>query len=192
MRTLYLRDRATDESTTIIHDQSNNACYLVTGKWGLRHDALSLYTMQGQLLAEVKQLALGLMPKFALYQNQQRVGTIGKTLGFVSEVVYIHGLNWVIVGNALTNHYRVFRNTQQVFQMLPDESSGGYYLTITVDQEADEPLAILVAYVLNHWAHRKIKTPQKVRQWGFKHSPLPGMATSLYNHCSAYLNQLLK
>jgi uncharacterized protein YxjI len=191
MRTLYLRDRATDESTTIVHDQANNACYLVTGKWGLRHDALSLYTMQGRLLAEVKQLGLGLMPKFALYLGSQRVGTIGKTLGFVSEVVYIHGLNWVIVGNALTNHYRVFRNTTQVFRMDPDQATGGYYLTITVNQEADEPLAILVAYVLNHWAHRKLKAPRKVRHWGFKHSAIPGMATSLNDHCFDHLNQLL-
>lgn len=194
MRTLYLRDRATDQSTTIIHDQANNACYMVTGKWGLRHDALSLYSMQGRLLSEVKQLGLGIMPKFALYFGQQRVGTIGKTLGFVSEVVYIHGLNWVIVGNALTNHYRVFRNTTPVFKMEPDQASGGYYLTITVNQEADEPLAILIAYVLNHWAHRRLKAPKKVRKWQFKHShsAVPGMATSMDNHCPTSLNQFLK
>lgn len=181
IRTLYLKDRATDTGATIIHDNRNDACYLLTGKWGIRHDALSLYTMQGTLLAEVKQLALGLMPKFALYQDGTRVGTIGKSLGFVSEVIYIHGLNWMIVGNGLTNRYRVFRNTHLVFQMEPTPETSGYYQQITVSQQSDEPLAILVAYVLNHWAHRKIKTPVRFRTW----EPHWGQETGLAGDCYA-------
>lgn len=154
MRTLYLKNRANDRSATIIHDNTNQACYLLTGKWGLRHDALSIYTMQGQLLGEIRQLSLGLMPKLAIYQNRQKVGTIGKSLGFVREFIYIHDLNWVIVGNAFTNHYRVFRNNHLVFTMDPEQSSGGLYCRLTVSQEADEPIAILVACILNHWSHK--------------------------------------
>lgn len=153
MRTLYLRNRANNRSATIIRDNYDSARYLLTGKWGLRHDALSVYTMQGQLLGEIRQLSLGLMPKFAIYQGHQRVGTIGKSLGFVREFIYIRGLNWVIVGNALTNHYRVFRNNHLVFIMEPEAS--GFYNRLTVTQEADEPVAILVACILNHWAHKR-------------------------------------
>lgn len=151
-------------------------CYLLTGKWGLRNDVLSLYTMQGQLIAEVKQLGLGLLPKLALYQNRTKVGTIGRSLGLVSEFVYIHGLNWVIVGNVLTNRYRVFRNTHLVFQMEPTPQTSGYYQQITVSQESDEPLAILVAYVLNHWAHRKIKSPISLKSWQPKWRTNPDLA----------------
>lgn len=152
MRTLYLRNRANNHSTTIVRDNCDTACYLLTGKWGLRHDALTIYTMQGQLLGEIRQLSLGLMPKFAIYQGQQKIGTIGKSLGFVREFVYIRGLNWVIVGNGLTNHYRVFRNHHLVFSMEPESS--GFYNRLTVTQQADEPAAILVACILNHWAHK--------------------------------------
>lgn len=175
MRTLYLKNRANDHAATIIHDNYEQACYLLTGKWGLRHDALSLYTMQGQLLAELKQLSLGLMPKFGLYQNHQRVGTIGKSLGFVREIIYVHDLNWVIVGNAFTNHYRVFRNNRVIFTLEPETSSGGIYCRVTISQEADEPLALLVACVLNHWAHKYV--PQRVRhrlpKWRFNRSSSP-------------------
>lgn len=132
--------------------------------------------MQGQLLAEAKQLALGIMPKVALYQGNNKVGTIGRSLGFVSEFVYIHGLNWVIVGNVLTNRYRVFRNARLVFQMEPSPETSGYYQQITVTQEADEPLAILVAYVLNHWAHRKIKSPVSLKGWQPKWGTSPDLA----------------
>ena len=98
MRTLYLREHGGQrQATTIVHDEFNNACYLLTGKWGLRQDVVSLYTMQGSLLAEVKQVTLGLWPKFVLYQNRQRVGVIAKSLGFVRQVIYIRGpsgLGW--------------------------------------------------------------------------------------------------
>lgn len=173
MRTLYLKNRANDHSATIIHDNFDQACYLLTGKWGIRNDALSLYTMQGQLLAELKQLSLGLMPKFAIYQNRQRMGTIGKSFGFVRELIYIHGLNWVIVGNAFTNHYRVFRNNHLVFTMEPEQN--GLYCRITINQQADEPIAILIACVLNHWAnkHATARKWQRSHGWRWNRNSLP-------------------
>ena len=160
MRTLYMRDRTTDrQPATVVHDANHNAIYLLAGKWGIRQDTLSLYNMHGDLLAEVKQLSLGLLPKFALYVDQQRVGVVGKSLGFVREVVYIRGLNWVIVGNALTNHYRVFKGSRQIFAMEPAKNSGASYLAITIGVKSEEPLAILVACVLNHWAKRPDPKP---------------------------------
>ena len=162
MRKLYIRDRASSQSATVIHDERAESCYLLTGKWGLRHDALSLYTMQGELLAELKQLTLGITPRFALYQNRQRVGTMGKALGFVREVVYIRGLNWMVMGSAQSNCYRVYRNRRLVFTMGPVENTGGMYTEINVANRADEPLAILVACVLDHWARRGKKAPMRL------------------------------
>lgn len=159
MRNLYLRDRATDNGATVIHDQYGRQCYLLTGKWGLRHDALSLYTMSGELLAEVRQLSLGLMPKFALYQNHQRVGTVGKSLGFFKEIIYIQGICWLIVGNGLNNHYRFLQGRRVVANMLPINKTGLNITELSVNDEADEPLAILVATILNHWSHNSDKLP---------------------------------
>lgn len=181
VRTLYMRDHATDrQPATVIHDENNQAAYLLAGKWGLRQDALSLYNMRGDLLAEVSQLSLGLLPKFALYVNHQKVGVVGKSLGFVREVVYIRGLNWVIVGNALTNHYRVFKGSHQVFAMEPAAETGASFLAITINHPQDEPLAILVACVLNHWAKRP--DPQPLRRkfkWRPQAEPGLSMGTTL-------------
>ena len=153
MRQLYLRDHSTDlHGTTIIRDGQGQSCYLLVGKWGMHHDVLSLYAINGDLLAEVKQLSLGLLPKFALYQHRQRVGTVGKSLGFVRQVIYIRGLNWIIVGSPLGNRYRVFGGGHLVFAIKPVQRTGTYYHELQVEQEADEPLAILIASVLDHWA----------------------------------------
>lgn len=155
MRQLYLRDHATDlHGTTVIRDHQGRSCYLLVGKWGMHYDVLSLYAISGALLAEVKQQSLGMLPKFALYLNRQRVGTVGKSLGFVRQVIYIRGLNWFIVGSPLAGRYRVFQGSRQVFSLQPVELTGNYYHELKVAQQADEPLAILVASVLDHWARR--------------------------------------
>lgn len=153
MRSLYLRDHSTDlHGTTIIRDAQGKSCYLLVGKWGMHHDVLSLYAINGELLAEVKQLSLGLLPKFALYQHRKRVGTVGKSFGFVRQIVYIRGLNWIIVGSPLGSRYRVFGAGKLVFALNPVQFSGSYCHELRVTKQDDEPLAILVASVLDHWA----------------------------------------
>ncbi|WP_283583028.1 LURP-one-related/scramblase family protein [Limosilactobacillus difficilis] len=159
MRKLYLRDRATDSSATVICDQDGQQIYLLTGKWGFRHDALSLYTMSGDLLAEVRQLSLGITPKFALYQNHQRVGTVGKSLGFLKEIVYIQGISWLIVGNGINNHYRFLQGSRLIATLAPVDKTGLNVAELKVYDQADEPLAILVATILNHWSHNGDKAP---------------------------------
>lgn len=164
VRKLYLRDHATDfHGTTVIRDEHGKSCYLLVGKWGMRYDVLSLYAIDGHLLAEVKQLSLGLLPKFALYLNRQKVGTVGKSLGFIRQVIYIRGLNWIIVGSPLAGRYRVFQGNHLVFSIHPVALTDGYYHELRVDYEADEPLAILVASVLDHWARRGQREPGKFR-----------------------------
>lgn len=153
MRKLYLRDHSTDlHGTTVIRDEQGRSCYLLVGKWGMHHDVLSLYAINGDLLAEVKQLSLGILPKFALYQQRQRVGIVGKSFGFVRQVVYIRGLNWIIVGSPLGSRYRVFGAGKLVFALKPVQFSGSYCHELRVTNKDDEPLAILVASVLDHWS----------------------------------------
>lgn len=188
MRQLYIKDRSTDlHGTTVIRDIHGTSCYLLVGKWGMHHDVLSLYAISGELLAEVKQLSLGLLPKFALYVNRQRVGTVGKGLGFVQQVIYIHGINWIVVGSPVTSRYRVFRGSHIVFSIQPVEFSGGYCHELKVTNQKDEPLAILVASVLNHYARRGEQEPLWAR---FKKST-PDWGTSMSFSISNQLNNLV-
>ncbi|MDC2839000.1 hypothetical protein PO252_03965 [Limosilactobacillus mucosae] len=167
MRQLYIRDRSTDlNGATVIHDESGHSCYLLAGKWGIRYDALSLYTMSGELLAEAKQLTLGLTPKFALYLNQRQVGTIGKSLGFFHELIYIRGLNWIVVGSLMSGHFKVFCGSRLIFEVEPVQNTGGFCSRLSVVNQADEPLAILTATIINRWARHQDRQPlrEKLRQ----------------------------
>lgn len=166
MRQLYLRDHDTDlRGTTVIRNYQGRSLYLLVGKWGVLHDVLSLYSISGDLLAEVKQQSFGIVPKFALYKDRQKVGTVSKSLGFVREVIYIRGLNWVIVGSPYSGKYRVFSKNHLVFSIQPVAFTGDYYHELKVRNKEDEPLAILIASVLQHWARRKQAAPLRVH-WG--------------------------
>lgn len=188
MRKLYLRNHATDlHGTTIIRDYQGRSCYLLVGKWGMRHDVLSLYAISGALLAEVRQLSLGLLPKFALYVDRQKVGTVGKSLGFVRQFIYIRGLNWIIVGSPLAGRYRVFQRGHRVFSIQPVEKTATYYHELTVDRRVDEPLAILVASVLDHWARRGQRSPNRLRFRSPQACNNLGMGVILRHHHSNIL-----
>lgn len=164
MRQLYLRDRATDPSgATVIFDSRGVKRYLLVGKWGMMRDALSLYAMDGQLIGEIKQLSLGILPRFAIYIHRKKIGSISKSLGFVREVIYIHGLHWIIVGNPFADRYRVFKGGRLVFTLEPVDKTGGFFHQLTVVNEEEEPAAILVASILNTWARRSSHSTVKVR-----------------------------
>lgn len=164
MRTLYIHQHTTDlRGATTVKDTDGQTAYLLVGKWGLRNDVLSLYAVSGELLAEIRQLTLGILPKFAIYQNHQQIGVIGKSLGVFREVIYIHGLNWIIVGNMLKESYRVYHGTQLIFSFKSQASDGQTFGILQVTDERYEPVSIVISGVLSHWARRsdKLSMPKK-------------------------------
>ena len=164
VRKLYLRSQtASGRSVTVVHDLHGQQAYLLTGRWGLRADVLSLYTISGQLLAEIKQASLGLLPRFHLFQHNQLIGYVGLSLGFSRELVYIRGLNWVIVGSGTQGRYRIFQGRRLVCEIKPVEKSGLTVSELTIDRPVDEPLALLIAAVLNHYAHRGSRVPLRMK-----------------------------
>lgn len=164
VRKLYIHQHANDlRGASVIKDEYGKSRYLLVGKWGIRQDVLSLYSMDGSLLAEVKQLSFGLLPKFSIYQDHQQVATVGKSLGFVREVIYIRGLNWIIVGNIISDSYKIFHGASLIFSLQPVKFSSGYYHELSVTEPEDEPVAILIASVLDHWARKGDRKTSRFR-----------------------------
>ncbi|KIS03920.1 LURP-one-related/scramblase family protein [Paucilactobacillus wasatchensis] len=181
MRKLYVHQHSNDlRGATVIKDENGTATYLLVGKWGLRQDVLSLYAIDGDLLAEIRQLTLGLLPKFSIYQNHQQVGTVSKSLGFLREVIYIRGLNWIIVGNTLRDSYRVYHGTQLVFSFRPVKFTNGYFHELVVVDQELEPISIVVASVLSHWARKHERQTKKIRQRGM----IPNSNQTYFSHLS--------
>lgn len=163
MQKLYLPDhQANEAATSVILTDNGRQRYLLTGKNGLRSNHLEVQNLQGTVLAAAHQLGWGLRSKYQLINNQQPVGTITKPFGIMPEVRYVSGLNWVIIGNALNNHYRVFRTGRLVFMMQPMILSDTTYYELAITNEADEPLAILIATLVNRWQRKYRRLPSKL------------------------------
>jgi uncharacterized protein YxjI len=153
MRTLYLNQAALSaKATTVIRDTNNQSCYLLVGKWGLRADVLSVYTIAGALEAEVKQESLGLLPKFRLVYHRQTVGRVSKTFGVIREVLFVRGLNWIIMGNINSGHFKITHGRDLIATIDQVSQSGGGTTTLAVDQPDHEALVICLAAILDRWA----------------------------------------
>ena len=109
---------------------------------------------------------------------------MGKGLRFVQQVIYIRGINWIVVGSPLTSRYRVFSGSHLVFSIQPVKLSSGYCHELKINKKEDEPLAILIASILNHWARRSEQEPLLARL--MKRSP--NLNTSMSFSISNQLN----
>ncbi|WP_367370873.1 LURP-one-related/scramblase family protein [Pediococcus parvulus] len=173
MRKLYVRNQdATNKGATVVRDDHNNSCYLLVGKWGIRHDALSVYDIQGDLLAEIKQTSVGIFPKFDIFFNGNKIGSISKTFGLFHEFLYINKLKWFITGSLRTGSHHVYSVHKRIMTVTPVILYGAGYNELLIASQATEPVCICLAAILDHWTKKDSKSGVK------KTASIPGWQLS--------------
>ncbi|ANK59952.1 LURP-one-related/scramblase family protein [Loigolactobacillus backii] len=165
MLQLYIKQQllASKGVPIIVRDQKKKPRFLVTGRFGLRQDSFTLYAMDGHYIAEIKQMSLGLFPKFDLYLGHKKVGAIKKMYGVWHQFQFVNDLNWIIMGDLLRHHYKIYHRTETLLVMDKAFLSDGDYYQLSITHESDAPLCILLSLVLDHWSVRRDKKPQKRR-----------------------------
>ena len=68
----YSRTTVRKVTRTIVKDQAGRSLFLLVGRWGTRGDALSLYAMNGEILASIKQVSWTFGTRFELYQRFEK------------------------------------------------------------------------------------------------------------------------
>lgn len=153
MRSLYAkRIGFTKKGVTTIKDKNGKIVYFITGRWGLVHDVLSVHAVSGTLLAEIKQSSLGLFPRFDLYSNEKKVGSLRRYYGVRTEMLFIKGLNWFLIGNLSNFRYKVYAGRAWIMQTGDIEKYGQSFIKFKVQRQEDEPLCLCVAAILDYWA----------------------------------------
>ena len=94
---------------TIVKDQAGRSLFLLVGRWGTRGDALSLYAMNGEILASIKQVSWTFGTRFELYQRFEKVGTLRKLFNLNADFYYVQGLHWAVVGDIKAHQYSQWR-----------------------------------------------------------------------------------
>ncbi|GBG95141.1 hypothetical protein LFYK43_16000 [Ligilactobacillus salitolerans] len=172
MRSLYAQRLGfTKKGVTTIKNENNEIIYFITGRWGRVHDALSVYAVSGDLLAEIKQSSLGVFPKFDLYSNGKKVGSLRRYYGVSSEMLFVKGLNWFLLGNLNNFRYKIFSGRDLVMRTGDTYKNGQLCIKFDFYSQSDEPLCLCVAAILDHWATGGKKVKQKKHNLGWQTRP---------------------
>ncbi|WP_282708841.1 LURP-one-related family protein [Ligilactobacillus sp. Marseille-Q7487] len=162
MRTLYSRRNAliTQRSITI-KDEHGQIAYLITGDRGKQQDVLTVFSIHGEILAQIKQKNFGIFPRFDLYQGNQHVGSLRRYYGIGREILFVKGLNWLILGNIFTFNYKIYHAKTCLMTISEVKLTKGKYLEFWFKEINDEPIGLCLAAILDHWAQKNIKQKQK-------------------------------
>ena len=70
MSEFFIQEKQLGRATrTIVKNEKGHSLFLMVGRWGTKGDALSLYAMNGDLVAHIKQISLTFGTRFELYKE---------------------------------------------------------------------------------------------------------------------------
>ncbi|GEP19010.1 LURP-one-related/scramblase family protein [Pediococcus argentinicus] len=170
MERFYLKSQGLEnKGATVIRDQNHNSKYLLVGKWGIEHDALSVYGVSGQLEAEIKQLSVGKTPKFQILMDNQEVGTVSTPIGFIRGFLFVNKLNWLISGNTTTCHFKVRSGMKVILEINRVLINGSAYIELNCFENEHTAVFIGLAAILDRWVQKRppLTEPKLRRSWNF-------------------------
>lgn len=155
---------------TLVKDEDGKSIFLLVGRWGTRGDALSLYAMNGELVASIRQTSFAFGSRFELYKGFEKVGVLRKILNLNADFYYIQHLHWTVLGDIKNHHYSIYQvNHNKIMEMSKATLFSGDYFSLVVTNDEDAPLCICVAAVLDYWLYNKKKHQN--------HKPIIGWGT---------------
>lgn len=154
------QDLLSSSSRTVIKNQDGDSLYLMVGRWGMRGDALSLYQMNGDIVASIKQanLAFKYGSRFDLYHEFKKVGSLQRILSFNRDFYYVHQLGWVVIGDIGNHEYAIYHLNRCVMKMEKANLTTGNFYLLDIHEKEEAPLCICIAAVLDYWLLNRKKT----------------------------------
>ncbi|MGO3732613.1 MAG: LURP-one-related/scramblase family protein [Vagococcus sp.] len=139
---------------TVVKDEKGQPVYLLVGRWGTRGDVISVYHLNGTVLASVKQTAFSVQTRFDLYEEHHKVGTLSRIFSIERDFYFIKKLNWLAIGDINNQTYRIYRFSKKVMEMQKVITISGDYCELSVTDSKDAPLCLCVASILDYWARK--------------------------------------
>lgn len=165
---MYIKtEYKTLQNRMIVMNESGDNVFLIVGKWGRLADKLSVYAMDGKRIVEARQVILSVFPKFRIYQDGKKVGTIKKRAGWrgVDQPFFtVTRLNWVISGDYDKQIFVARRFGKKVLEIEKSISFSGEFYTLTFQNEKIAPVACLISQLLDHYDQEKIHAENPLRQ----------------------------
>lgn len=147
---LYMKQEYVSKHEKIlVKNEFGKDLYLISGKWGRVGDRLSLYSIDGTLLVEVKQTVLSLLPKFDIYVKGKKVGSITKHRSLKNVYFKVTPLNWVVTGDFYNHNYSIHCKGQLIMEMTKAYTSFGDYYTLSIPEAQHAPICLCIALIVD-------------------------------------------
>lgn len=159
MSEFFIQEKQLSRATrTVVKNEAGKSLFLMVGHWGTKGDALSLYAMNGNLvahIAHIKQISLTFGNRFEIYKEFEKVGTMQKIFNWPGDFYYIRRLHWTVQGDIYNHQYEIHHFNQQIMTMDKATLFTGDYYVLDIPVEEDAPICICIAAVLDYWLYRK-------------------------------------
>lgn len=161
------KEYASLQDKMIVKNEQGQEVYLIVGKWGRLGDKLTIYTLDGRRLVEAKQVVLSLFPKFQLYQDGKKIGSLKKRpglKGIKKPFFTVTRLNWTITGDYDKQIFTVRRFGRRILTIQKTMSYSGEQYMLTFQNERLAPVACVVAPLLDHYDKNNDPLLQEIKQ----------------------------
>ncbi len=158
---MSLQDRLT------VTDPTGKKVFLIVGKWGRVGDKLSVFSLDGESLLDVRQVVLSLFPKFRLFKDGTKIGSLKKRpglKGIKNPFFTVTRLNWVITGNYDKQQFTIRRFGKKIATIDKKVTYLGEFYSVEFTKEEDAPIVCAVAVLLDHYAENKEPVWKKFQQ----------------------------
>ncbi len=137
---------------TVVKDCEGKPVFLLVGRWGTKGDSISIYHIDGEILASAKQTAFSGRSRFDLFDHHEKVGNLSRLFTVKRDFYFIKKLHWLAVGDIKNQQYSIYHLNDKVMQMNKETNYKGDFYRIDVIKEYNAPLCICIAAVLDYWA----------------------------------------
>ena len=125
-----------------VYDEAGNTYFKVDGKLGLSH-TFDIYDKNGKFCGRLKQGVFTIMPKFYIYdRNQREIGFIQKQFSLFSSQFIVQINGWNVTGDVFGWDYLIEKNGKKIARI--SKELFRFTDTYTIDVEKENALEVLL------------------------------------------------
>lgn len=157
---LYMKQKyVSKQEKILVKNEQGKDMYLISGRWGRVGDKISLYAIDGTLLVEFKQTVLSLFPKFDIYIQDKKIGSIVKHRTLKTVYFKVTPLNWIVTGDFYNHHYFVRCENQLVMELDKTYTSIGDYYRLSISEAQYAPICLCIALIVDNLTLTRLPKP---------------------------------
>lgn len=162
----------TNQKENRAFNEDFSLAYNISGKVGSKNDVLYVYDVKGVEQARIRQISYGVLPRFQLLYQDKYVASIGFNFAGLNDVIFVRYLNWVITGEVVAGKYRIRHGRKKLLEVNPVEFPDGLFYQLDVANDAQAPVHVAIAALLDRWGMKKnrglLKFPTRLNKYKYK------------------------